>query len=248
MSATLHGQTAVVAGGTRGIGRAIALDLLQQGARVWALWHRNEAAAAALGDAAARLGGRLALARCDVSDEREVESFWRARETDPSDGIQICVASSGIRRDGVAAMMPLEQWRAVLDTNLTGSFLMAKQAVLAMLPRRYGRIVLITSPAAHFGFEGQANYSASKAGQIGLMRSLAREVARRGITVNCVSPGFVDTELLAGLSEDQKREYAARVPLKRFATPEEVAYAVRCLVAREAGYITGTTLEVTGGM
>ena len=126
---------------------------------------------------------------------------------------------------------------------------MSKFAVQHMLPRRYGRIVLITSPAARPGFEGQANYAASKAGQVGSMRSLAREVAKRGITVNCVSPGFVETELLADLPEDLRRQHLAEsVPLERFARPAEVAYAVRCLVSPEASYVTGTTLEVAGGL
>jgi len=136
----------------------------------------------------------------------------------------------------------------VIDANLTGSFNVCKFAVLHMLRRRYGRIVLVTSPARDHGFEGQANYAASKAGQVGLMHSLAREVARRGITVNCVSPGFIDTELIADLTEERRKQYLAQVPLRRFGTPEEVAYAVRALCAEHATYITGTTLEVAGGL
>ena len=242
------GQTVVVTGGTRGLGRAIALDFLAHGASVYATWHRGEEGAAALRDAAAEHGERLRLERFDVADAKAVDAFWEQLEGECRDGVQVLVNNSGIRRDAALALMSEADWRAVLDTNLTGSFLMSKGAVKHMARRRYGRIVLITSPAARHGFEGQANYSASKAGQIGMMRSLAREVAKRKITVNCVSPGFVDTELLADLSEALKEEYRRSVPLQRFAEPAEVAYAVRVLAAREASYITGAVLDVAGGL
>jgi 3-oxoacyl-[acyl-carrier protein] reductase len=242
------GQTAVVTGGTRGLGRAIALDLLARGATVYATWHKNEAAAAELGSAAGELAPRLRLARFDVGDSAGVAAFWERAESECEGGVQVLVSNSGVRRDAALALMSEADWRAVLDTNLTGTFLMAKGAVRLMARRRYGRIVLITSPSARHGFEGQSNYAASKAGQVGLMRSLAREVAKRNITVNCVSPGFVDTELLADLSPAQKEEFRKSVPLQRFAEPSEVAYAVRALAAREASYITGAVLEVAGGL
>jgi len=252
------GQTVVVTGGTRGLGRAIARDFIQHGASVIALYHGNEEAAKALEDECAPLLGesnRLVTQRLDVSDADEVERFWTEIDSDPEDargacpgGVQILVNNAGIRRDKLLAMMSPEEWHAVLDTNLTGSFLMSRWAVRHMLGQRYGRIVMITSPAADHGFEGQANYSASKAGQIGMMRSLAREVAKKKITVNCVSPGFIATDLIADLPEDVARQHKASVPLRRFGTPEEVAYAVRCLAAPEASYITGTTLEVAGGL
>ncbi len=248
MNTEFANQTAVISGGTRGIGRAIALDLLERGARVFALWHANQAAADALDDAGARFGTRLCVQRCDVTSAEDVARFWGEFEQQVPAGVQILVANSGIRKDGVLAMMPLEDWNRVLSTNLTGSFLMAKHAVLNMLPSRYGRIVFLTSPAGQHGFEGQTNYSASKAGQVGLMRSLAREVAKRGITVNCVSPGFVETDMLADLPDKVRQEHQRSVPLQRFARPEEVAFAVRCLASREASYITGTTLEVAGGL
>jgi 3-oxoacyl-[acyl-carrier protein] reductase len=243
-----HGQTAVVTGGTRGLGRAITLDLLAQGAAVWATYRGDEDAAARLVADAGPLAARLATARFDVADGAAVTAFWERLEDACPDGVQVLVNNSGIRRDAAVALMSEADWRAVLDTNLTGSFLMAKAAVKHMAGRRYGRIVMITSPSARHGFEGQANYAASKAGQVAMTRSLAREVARRKITVNCVSPGFVDTELLADLSEEQKSAYRAGVPLKRFAEPAEVAYAVRVLAAREASYITGSVLEVAGGL
>jgi len=241
------GQTAVVTGGTRGIGRATTLALLERGARVHATWTGNEAAARALSDEAARFEGRLALHRFDVSDEAAVERFWGDLESAP-DGVQILVNNAGIRRDQIVGTLKRDDWDAVLDVNLTGSFLMAKQAVRAMLPRKYGRIVFVTSPSAHHGFAGQANYAASKAGQIGLMRSLAREVGKRKITVNCLSPGFVETELLADLPEEARAEHRKMVPIGRFATPEEIAHAALFLCTREASYVHGTVLEVHGGL
>jgi len=241
-------QTAVVTGGTRGIGRAISLLLLERGARVIATYQGNEQAASLLQQAAGTAAERLELERFDVTDYAAVESFWNGLEQRCPQGVQMLVHCAGIRRDAIMAMMPLENWRSVIDTNLGGSFNVCKQAALHMLRRRYGRIVLISSPARDHGFEGQANYSASKAGQVGLMRSLAREVARRGITVNCVSPGFIETELLADLGQKQREAYVASLPLGRFGRPEEVAWAVACLLAREASYITGTTLDVAGGL
>lgn len=242
------GQTVVVTGGTRGLGRAIARGFLEDGAAVYALYRGNEEAARAFADECAPISPGLHLRRVDVTDAAAVEAFWEEVERDCEGGVQVLVNNAGIRRDQLLAMMSPEDWSAVLDTNLTGGFLMSRCAVRHMLPRRYGRILLITSPAADHGFQGQANYAASKAGQIGMMRSLAREVARKGITVNCVSPGFVDTELLADLAEDVKKEHRASVPMRRFGKPEEVAWAVRSLASREASYVTGATLAVTGGL
>ncbi len=241
------GQSAVVTGGTRGIGRALTLAFLEHGARVHATWTGNEAAAAALADEAARFEDRLVLHRFDVVDEIAVERFWSGLESE-TDGVQILVNNAGIRRDQIVGTMALADWRAVIDVNLTGSFLMSKQAVRAMLPRKYGRIVFVTSPSSLHGFQGQANYAASKAGQIGLMRSLAREVGKRKITVNCLSPGFVETELIGDLSEDVRAEHKKMVPLGRFGTTAEIAYAALFLCSREASYVNGTTLEVHGGL
>lgn len=242
-----EGQTAIVTGGTRGIGRAMTLAFLEHGARVHATWTGNEAAALALQDEAARFEGRLDLHRFDVADEAAVERFWTGLESEPN-GVQILISNAGIRRDRIVGTMSSDDWNAVLDVNLTGSFLMAKQAVRAMLPRKYGRIVFVTSPSGLHGFQGQANYGASKAGQIGLMRSLAREVGKRKITVNCLSPGFVETELLADLPEEAKAEHTRMVPIGRFADPSEIAHAALFLASRGASYVNGTTLEVHGGL
>ena len=242
------GQTAVVTGGTRGIGRAITKALLAEGATVWASYQGNEAAAEALKAECAAHAERLHTSKFAVGDYAACEAFWSILETNAPNGVQILVNNAGIRRDQIVGMMTPEQWNEVLQTNLAGSFYMSKFATLAMMRKRYGRIVMVTSPAGAHGFQGQANYSASKAGQIGLMRSLAREVGKRKITVNCVSPGFIDTELIADLPEEIKKEHLSMVPVGRFGSADEVAWAVLMLCAREAAYIHGTTLEVTGGI
>jgi len=240
-------QSVVVTGGTRGIGRAVTEAFLERGATVVATYRSNEAAAEAFQKELGRKAERLTLARFDVADEAAVADFWTGLDERGFE-VDVLVNNSGIRRDHVLAMMPTEDWRLVLDTNLTGCFLMSKGAVLSMLRRRYGRVIQITSPAGNFGFEGQANYAASKAGQVAMARSLSKEVAKRGITVNCVSPGFVATELLDDLDETLVAAHKKSVPMKRFGRPDEIAWAVLMLAARESSYITGATLEVTGGL
>jgi len=248
-------QTVVVTGGTRGIGRAIALAFLSEGATVHATYRSNEAAANALRDQCAALqdeagarGGRLRLHAFDVSEYDQVAAFWKTLDERAEHGVQVLVNNAGLRRDGLLALMPESDWSAVLRTNLGGTYNMSKFAVQNMLRQRYGRIVLITSPAGDFGFQGQCNYAASKAGQVGFMRSLCKEVAQRKITVNCVSPGFIDTELLEDLPQKLREEYTQMVPMRRFGTPAEIADAVLFLATEQAAYITGTTLEVNGGL
>jgi len=245
---SFEGQTVVVTGGTRGLGRSIALSFLEEGAAVHATYRSNEAAAEALRDSAAAHAGRLHLHSFDVADHEAARTFWEGLDELAPDGVQVLVNNAGLRRDAILAMMAPEEWNEVISTNLGGCYNMSKFAVMNMMQRRYGRIILITSPAAAVGFEGQGNYCASKAGQIGLMRSLCKEVAKRKITVNCVSPGFIDTELIEDLPDELRDRYRSLVPMKRFGKPEDVAYAVKCLAAKEASYITGTTLEVTGGL
>jgi 3-oxoacyl-[acyl-carrier protein] reductase len=239
------GQSVVVTGGTRGLGKAITLAFLEAGARVHATYHGNEQAARALGDQCAAHGDRLQLARFDVADYGAVEAFWTALG---DERVHVLVNNAGIRRDAIVGLMKPDEWDAVLATNLSGSFHMSKFAVQNMLRARYGRILFVTSPAASFGFQGQANYSASKAGQVGLMRSLAREVAKKKITANCISPGFIDTELIADLAPEVRAAHLASVPTGRFGRPEEVAWAVLSLAAPQASYINGALLEVTGGI
>ena len=239
-------QIAVVTGATRGIGRAVSLALLREGATVLGIYQHNRQAA----DELLHAGGgtdRLRLFQCDVSDEDQINRFF-AEVEERFSAIEILVNCAGIRRDAVVAMMKSDDWRSVIDINLTGSFLMARQAVLLMMKKKYGRIINITSPVAHLGFAGQANYAASKAGQIGMTRSLAKETARKKITVNCVSPGFIETDFLDGLTHDQLEGYKAMVPMRRFGRVEEVAEAVLFLAGRSSSYITGAVLDVNGGI
>lgn len=238
-------QHVIVTGGTRGIGRAITEAFLAEGATVHATYRSGDEAAEDMRRAAGDAAERLVLARVDLGDPAAVATFWEGlAETQ----VSVLVNNAGIRRDGLLATMSEEDWGAVLDTNLSGGYRMAKAAVLNMMPQRYGRIVFITSPAGRFGFNGQGNYAASKAGQVGLARALCKEVAKRKITVNCVSPGFIATELISDLPEDLARSYKTSVPMRRFGEPAEVASAVLYLSSAEAAYITGSTLEVTGGL
>lgn len=241
------GQTAVVSGGTRGIGGAITRALLEGGASVVATYAGNEDRARCFGASVGPLSERLETVQFDVSSYAACDAFFRQFD-EAHEKLDILVCNAGIRRDAVVGMMVDDDWRCVLNVNLSGSFNLAKLAVHRMMTHRYGRILCITSPSGRFGFAGQANYAASKAGQVALVKSLSKEVARRGITVNAVSPGYTETDLLADLGEEQLQAYRKDIPLRRFARADEVAYAVCCLVAAEAGYITGTVLEVTGGL
>ncbi len=247
--ASFEQKKALVSGATRGIGRAISLALLAEGAQVCGLYGGNQTAADRFRAEAERLGHgeRLWLKELDVSDYQAVAAFFASLE-EQWDTLDIVVNSAGIRRDAVVPMLRQEDWQRVLDVNLSGCFNTSKAALPLMLKQKYGRIVFITSPMGHLGFAGQANYAASKAGQIGLMKSLSKEVAKRRITVNCVSPGFIDTDFLDGLGEEQLKAYKKMVPAGRFGTAEEVASAVLFLAGDKAAYINGAVLEITGGL
>lgn len=242
-----EGKKAVVTGATRGIGKAITEALLAQGAAVLGLYGGNRAAAEAFASECSQYNGLLRLRQLDVSDYRAVAGLFAELEAE-WDTLDILVNNAGIRRDGVLALMKEEDWRRVLEVNLTGGYNMSKFAVPLMLKQKYGRIVFITSPMGHLGFPGQSNYAASKAGQVGLMKSLSKEVAKRKITVNCVSPGFIDTDFIGDLAEAQMKEYKKMVPAGRFGTSAEVAAAVLFLLSDRAAYINGAVLEITGGL
>ena len=247
MEFNLKGQTAVVTGGTRGIGRSIAEGLLKAGAKVIATYQSNEKAAKEFEESNREYSGCLDLRSFDVTKYEQVEHFYRYVEKTYGE-FQILVHGSGIRIDSIVGMMHENDWRKVIDTNLTGTFNMCKLAVQNMMRKKYGRIIIITSPIGKFGFIGQSNYAASKAGQVAFMKSLSKEVASRKITVNCVSPGFIDTDFIGSLTSEQKKKYIDMVPLGRFGSPEDVAHPVLFLASSEAAYITGSTIEVTGGL
>ncbi|WP_419171967.1 SDR family oxidoreductase [Halobacteriovorax sp.] len=240
-------QVAIITGGTRGIGRGITESFLKSGARVVATYAGNHDAANAFKAELGELGENLYLEAFDVSDASAVEEFWN-RMNEQFEQIHILVNNSGIRRDNLSPIMPDEDWARVLDINLTGTFLMTKRAVNHFLSKRYGRIINMSSVGGSLGLPGQANYAASKAGQVAMSKSISKEVGKRGITINNVCPGFIETELIADLPAEQVKEYKKQVPLKRFGKVEEVAHAVQFLASKEAAYITGASLEVTGGL
>ena len=203
MEFDFKGQTALVAGGTRGIGRAISEAFLKAGAKVVATYLSNDEEAKKFKKANADRANFLDIYQFNVTDYESVENFYKKVEV-KYESFQILVISSGIRSDSIVGMMKAEDWSRVIDTNLTGTFNLSKLAVQSMMRQRYGRIITLTSPIGKFGFAGQANYAASKAGQVAFTRSLSKEVASRKITVNCVSPGFIDTDFIGDLPEEQR--------------------------------------------
>lgn len=240
-------KKAVVSGATRGIGRAITLGLLHQGASVIGLYGGDKASAEAMRAECAEFGERFSLSQLDVSDYEAVSAFFGGLESSWQT-LDILVNNAGVRRDAILPLMKEADWRRVIDVNLTGGYNMCKFAVPLMLQQKYGRILFVTSPMGHLGFAGQTNYAASKAGQVGLMKSLCKEVAKRKITVNCVSPGFIATDFIGDLPEAQAREYRKMVPAGRFGTAQEVAEAALFLLSDRAAYINGAVLEITGGL
>lgn len=240
-------QVAVVTGGTRGIGRGITEAFLQNGAVVIATYTSNDEAALAFKSSLGELGEKLHLKKFDVSNASEVDVFWNDI-TSQFNKIDILINNSGIRKDNLSPVMPDEDFMRVIDVNLTGTFLMTKRAVNHFLSNRYGRIINMSSVGGSIGLPGQANYAASKAGQVAMSKSIAKEVGKRNITINNVCPGFIETELISDLPAEQVAEYKKQVPLKRFGKVSEVAHAVLFLASKEASYITGASLEVTGGL
>lgn len=242
-----EGQTIIVTGGTRGIGKGISRSFLKAGARVIATYSANEAAAAQFKQENSQFAANTDVQKLDVTKYEEVAKFFKYIDNQYG-SFEVLVNNAGIRKDSVLAMMKESDWHDVMNVNLDGAFYMCKFAVMSLMRKRYGRIISITSVMERYSFEGQANYAASKAGLSALTRSLSKEVATRGITVNCISPGFITTELLQDLPDKLRESYLARIPLKRFGSTEEVAACVLFLASREASYVTGSTLEVAGGL
>jgi len=238
-------QTALVTGASRGIGRAIAGTLAAQGLRVIGT-ATSEAGAAAIGQALAQFPGCRG-ACLDVNDAAAAEALVEAIVKEHG-GVQVLVNNAGITRDQLAMRMKDEDWDAVLDTNLKSVFRMCRAVMRGMMKQRFGRIVNITSVVGASGNPGQANYAAAKAGVAGMTRALARELGSRNITVNCIAPGFITTDMTDALPEAQRAALLQQIPLGRLGTPDEIAHAVAFLVSPLAGYITGTELHVNGGM
>jgi 3-oxoacyl-[acyl-carrier protein] reductase len=244
MSQQLKGQVALVTGASRGIGRAIALTLAGHGATVIGT-ATSQAGASAIDQALSPHGGRGI--ELDVNDGAALEAAVDAIAKQHG-ALQILVNNAGITRDMLAMRMKDPDWDAVLDTNLKAVFRASRAVMRTMMKQRYGRIVNITSVVGASGNAGQANYAAAKAGVAGMTRALARELGSRGVTVNCIAPGFIATDMTDKLPEAQKAALLAQIPVGRLGTPQEVADAVMFLASPAAGYITGTELHVNGGM
>lgn len=228
-------RTVLVTGGSKGIGRGIAERMLASGHRVAATYRSGDVPAGVLG------------VRCDVTDPAQVEAAFTEVEA-ALGGVEVLVANAGITRDTLLMRMSDDDWDSVLATNLTGAFRVAKRAARPMIRARFGRLVFISSVVGQLGSAGQVNYAASKAGLVGLARSLARELGSRGVTANVVAPGFIETDMTAELSEETVARYTGQIPLGRLGLVDDVAGTVEFLAGDAAGYITGALIPVDGGL
>jgi len=239
-------RTALITGASRGIGRACALALSEAGARV-ALAARNIEALNQLAEEIRARGREAHAVALDLANSDSIKEA-AASAVKQFGRIDILVNNAGVTKDGLSMRMKKDDWESVLTTNLTGAFLMTQQVMPSMMRERWGRIINISSITGETGNAGQSNYVASKAGLIGLTKSLAQELGSRGITVNAIAPGFIETDMTQGLSQELKDKLLGAIPLKRFGKAEDVAAAVRFLASEEAAYITGATLDVNGGL
>lgn len=239
----LTGKMALVTGATGGLGGSIAKALRSQGATVAISGTRREV----LDKFAAEIGDRIHVLPCNLADKAEVEELVPKAEAAMGQ-LDILVANAGITRDNLFVQMKDEEWDQVIDVNLTATFRLARAAVRGMMRRRFGRVIGVTSVVGVTGNPGQGNYAASKAGMIGMMKSLAAEYARRGVTANCVAPGFIATPMTDKLNEKQREAILSRVPAGCLGTSEDVAATIVFLASNEAKYMTGQTLHVNGGM
>ena len=241
----LKDKTALVTGASRGIGRAIALELAARGAVVIGT-ATSEAGAQAISEMLSAQGGRGVV--LNVTDYLACDALIDALGKEPGAGPDILVNNAGITRDGLAMRMKDEDWDAVVQTNMTAVFRLTRSVMRGMMKARWGRIINISSVVASMGNPGQANYAAAKAGVEGMSRALSYELGSRGVTVNCVAPGFIQTDMTEDLTEAQSASLLARIPLGRLGSVTEIAHAVAFLASPNAGFITGTTLHVNGGM
>lgn len=244
---SLNGKNALVTGGSRGIGRAICIRLAAMGAHVHINYVRNPEAAEETRQAILAAGGTADVLAFNVADTAQTEDAIKQLIKNAG-SLDILVDNAGVTRDGLMARMKEDDWDTVLDTNLKGAFICAKAASRAMMKKRWGRIVNISSVIGFSGNAGQVNYAAAKAGMQGLTKSMAREFASRSITVNAVAPGYIVTDMTSALAEEIQEKIKAEIPLASLGTPEDVAGAVAYLVGEDSAYITGQTIHVNGGM
>ena len=247
MKDMLKGKVALVTGASRGIGKAIALALAENGAAVAVNYSSSEASALEVAEIIRKNGGRAEIFKARVNVESEVEEMFTAVEKSLG-SVDILVNNAGITKDNLLMRMKTEEWDSVIDVNLKGTFLCTRRAVKGMMKNRYGKIINISSVVGFAGNAGQFNYSATKAGIIGMTKSAALECASRGIRVNAVAPGFIETDMTASLSDDVKAAYMEKIPLKSLGKPEDIANAVVYLASPLSDYMTGQTLHLNGGM
>jgi len=240
-------KIALVTGGSRGIGRAIALRLASEGSHVVVNYTKNEPAALEVADAIKKSGGSASVSGFDVSDFDTVQSKVEGIISEYG-GIHILVNNAGITHDTLLMRMDKNDWDSVITTNLTGVFNCTKAVTRTMIKQRSGRIINITSVVGEMGNSGQTNYAASKAGIIGFTKAAARELAQRSVTVNAISPGFIETDITNDLSEEIRKQYIEKIPMGRFGRPEDIAGVVAFLTSDEASYITGEVIRVNGGI